>query len=167
MSKSLHQLARRYTATLEQYLADDQEAILEQAYELGRMAIANRFGILDMVRVHMEALEKLLTPDVVVKDGSRALKSAGTFFLQSLSPFEATHRGFCETNVKLQQRNHELEAEIAERRRAEDALRQSEEHYHQLFNEAQAMQENLRELSNKVIHTQEEERKRISRELHD
>ncbi|HSY18023.1 MAG TPA: histidine kinase [Candidatus Acidoferrales bacterium] len=167
MSKNLHQLAQRYTATLKRYLADDQEAILEQAYELGRTAIANRFGILDMVRVHMEAREKLLTPSVVIRDGKRALKSAGVFFLQSLTPFEATHRGFYDTNLKLQQRNQEMEAEIGERRRAEHALRQSEKHYHQLFNEAQAMQENLRDLSNKVIRTQEEERKRISRELHD
>jgi signal transduction histidine kinase len=167
MNKSLQKLGRRYTATLERYLADEQEAVLEEAYELGRTAIASQFGILDMVRVHMEAREKLLTPEAVVRDGKRVLKSAGMFFLQSLSPFEATHRGFREMNITLQEHNRKLEAEISERRRAEDALRQSEDHYHQLFNEAQAMQENLRNLSNKVIYTQEEERKRISRELHD
>lgn len=167
MNKNLQRLARHYTATLRKYLADEQEALLEQAYELGRAAIAGKFGILDMVRIHMEAREKLLTPAVVAKNGGRALKSAGIFFLQSLSPFEATHRGFREMNLKLQERNRELETEISERKRAEDALRQSEKHYHRLFNEAQAMQENLRDLSNKILHTQEEERKRISRELHD
>ncbi|MBW8865551.1 MAG: sensor histidine kinase, partial [Verrucomicrobia bacterium] len=89
------------------------------------------------------------------------------FFLQALSPFEATHRGFGETNLKLQERNRELEEEINVRKQVEDALRQSEKHYHRLFDEAQAMQENLRNLSNKILHTQEEERKHISRELHD
>ncbi|HEX4644160.1 MAG TPA: phosphatase RsbU N-terminal domain-containing protein, partial [Verrucomicrobiae bacterium] len=162
MNKPLQRLARRYTATLKQYLTDEQEAALEQGYELGRAAIAGKFGILDMARVYMEAREKLLTPAVVAKNGGRALKSAGAFFLQSLSPFEATHRGFGETNVRLQERNRELEAEIKERRRAEAALRRSEKHYHQLFNEARAMQENLRSLSNEILHTQEEERKRIS-----
>jgi signal transduction histidine kinase len=95
------------------------------------------------------------------------LKASHTFFLDSLSPFEVTHRGFRETNLKLQQliavlekrnlqlaeSNRELEVEISERKRTEKALRESEE--------------NLRNLSNQILHVQEEERKRISLELHD
>jgi PAS domain S-box-containing protein len=57
--------------------------------------------------------------------------------------------------------------DIRERKQAEHALRESREHYIKLFNEARAMEENLRQLSNKVITAQEEERKHISRELHD
>jgi len=60
MNKNLQKLARRYTATLLKYLSGEQETVLEQAYELGRTAIAQGFGVLDMARVHQQALAKLM-----------------------------------------------------------------------------------------------------------
>jgi signal transduction histidine kinase len=166
MNKSVIRLTRPYTIALKKYLADEQEAVLAQAYELGRLAIARGLGVLDMARMHQEALEN---SDAPTTDPGRncALKAAGIFFLESLSPFEVTHRGFRETNSRLEQliailekrnlqlaeTNRELEVEIKERKRTENALRESEE--------------NLRNLSNQILHVQEEERKRISRELHD
>ena len=57
--------------------------------------------------------------------------------------------------------------DITRRKLAAAALEQSEEHHRLLFFEAQAMQERLRDLSNRILHVQEEERKHISRELHD
>ena len=72
-----------------------------------------------------------------------------------------------EKNEKLQARNRQLQAEIKEHKRAEQALRQSEMHFHRLLNESREMQESLRELTNEILRTREEERQRISRELHD
>jgi len=57
--------------------------------------------------------------------------------------------------------------DIRERKEAELALRESREHYIRLFHEARAMEEDLRQLSNRVLNVQEEERKHISRELQD
>lgn len=57
--------------------------------------------------------------------------------------------------------------DITEQKQAQDALHESKEHYVQLFQQAQTMEENLRLLSHKVVSAQEEERKHISRELHD
>ena len=57
--------------------------------------------------------------------------------------------------------------DITERKQVEDALRESREHYFHLFQQAREMEENLRLLSNKVVSAQEEERKRISHELHE
>jgi PAS domain S-box-containing protein len=57
--------------------------------------------------------------------------------------------------------------DITARKRIQDTLRKSKEHYLALFKEAQAARRNLQRLSNLVLQAQENERKRISRELHD
>jgi PAS domain S-box-containing protein len=57
--------------------------------------------------------------------------------------------------------------DITDAKRAEEALRHSEEHYRELFHQAYEMQQNLRRLSDKVLQVQEQERTRLSRDLHD
>jgi signal transduction histidine kinase len=167
--------SKRYLMALQNYLLHPEEVFLQLAYELGRQAVAEGIGILNLLRIHAAAAKRLAREDAAMADAAEA------FFMEAISPFEATHRGFRETNSRLAElnatlarRNNELAAinfelnrEIEERKRTEEALRQSKEHYRVLFNDARVMQENLRHLSNRVIHIQEEERKRISRELHD
>jgi signal transduction histidine kinase len=63
--------------------------------------------------------------------------------------------------------NHELSLEIAQRKAVEAALKKSERHYSQLLEKSDLMQEQLRQLSRQILSTQEEERREISRELHD
>lgn len=177
MSDSMSSLARQYSVHLRNFAAHGREDILAQAYSLGRAAIAIGFGVLDMARVHQRALSELLDSN----PPANALSAGEMFFLEALAPFEATQRGFRETNENLQRANgalkkrnlqlaaanQKLTAEIRERRKTQGALRVSREHFRKLFRQAQKMQQNLRDLSDRILHAQEEERKRISRELHD
>ncbi len=181
MNNHLRNSSGRYVATLRRYLAHNHEAVLQQAYELGRQAIARGLGVLDMARVHQQALVSCLSHGRPAGIRTGALKAAETFFMETLSPFEAAHRGFrkandelrrlnralAQRNAELARMNRALASEVAERKRTEEALRESEDHYRVLFDEACVMQENLRSLSRQILHVQEAERKRISRELHD
>jgi PAS domain S-box-containing protein len=63
--------------------------------------------------------------------------------------------------------NRDLRQEIARRRAVEESLKKSEHHKSHLLAQARLLQDQLRHLSRQVLQAQEEERKRISLELHD
>ena len=63
--------------------------------------------------------------------------------------------------------NASLKKEIVHRKAAERSLKKSEQLHRNLLNEARRMQAQLRYISHQILWAQEEERKRISRELHD
>jgi two-component system sensor histidine kinase DegS len=60
-----------------------------------------------------------------------------------------------------------LQLEVSQRKVVTTALRKIERHYAQLLEESYRMQEQLRHLSRQILIAHEEERKKISRELHD
>ncbi len=299
MNREWRKFTDRYCRCLKRYLRTRGEAALLDGLKLGRLAIARGLGVLDVARAHQQTLAAALRGQAPSEAVRILVRDGESFLLEALSPFEAAHRGFQETNQTLQRlvivlrkRNADLQREatarrhneaalaasearlraildhspaviflkdkqgrylhvnrqvhrlfglrkrqvvgrtdreifprrqarafqsndrrvlragvplefeenahyhdglhtsmvskfplrdqagrvyalcgiatdISERKRAEDALRQSEEHYRSLFKEAQWMQEQLRKLSQQILHLQEDERKRISRELHD
>jgi signal transduction histidine kinase len=63
--------------------------------------------------------------------------------------------------------NEDLKGEILRRQAVEEALKKSEHQQTLLLQQSRRMQEQLRHLSHRILQAQEEERKRISRELHD
>ena len=96
-----------YERALQTYLREGGESSLKQAYELGRRALGQGKGILDMISVHQETLERML-------DGQPAgdlVHRAGDFLTESMSPFEMTHRAFGEANETLRRLNESLEGE--------------------------------------------------------
>lgn len=180
MNNPTSSLPVTYHSALRDYLAQPNENTLQQAYELGRAAMSAGLGVFDVIRLHHQALND----GVVTRDPAAVVRCAPmleAFLLETLSPFEAAHRGFRRAWERLEQLNStlaghnealalsnaQLEEEISMRQRTEAQLREAKEHYFQLFQKAHEMEESLRDLSAQVITAQEEERKRISRELHD
>lgn len=69
--------------------------------------------------------------------------------------------------LALARANRRLKREVARRRVGEAATLRAQEQYRELYLQSQAMEGKLRQLARQIIIAQEEERKEISRELHD
>jgi signal transduction histidine kinase len=100
-------LGEAYMVALEGYLACPEESALSEAYELGRRALHDGLGPMDLVSFHDSALEQV--PSLSLENGRPTLTRAMAFLLESLSPFEMTYRRFLESNVALRGLNEALE----------------------------------------------------------
>jgi signal transduction histidine kinase len=100
-------LGEAYAVALEAYLACPDESALSGAYELGRQALTDGLGPLDIVSLHDAALE--LVPSLSQDRSHAALSRAMAFLLESLSPFEMTYRRYLESNIALRGLNDALE----------------------------------------------------------
>ncbi|MHB8483507.1 MAG: diguanylate cyclase domain-containing protein [Nitrospiria bacterium] len=103
-----------YLLALKDYLSGGGEAALKQAYDLGRQAVADRLGVLEMVTVHEEAMGAILSDFGQLKENRKAVQVA-QFLAESLSPFEMVQRGLHEAydtlltlNKTLKSQNEEL-----------------------------------------------------------
>jgi signal transduction histidine kinase len=63
--------------------------------------------------------------------------------------------------------NHRLEAELIERKKVEAALREREEQMIKSLEKSEALEEQVRGMSRQILSAHEDERRKISRELHD
>jgi signal transduction histidine kinase len=151
------------------------------AEALGRAAMSKGIETLDLARIHEQAVIALMPPDCSAAVRAVTMERAGGFFIDALAPIERTRRAMVDTVMELRisndtlrlkaaeltSANEFLKQEIAQRAAAERSLRLSERRYRMLLAESRRMQQRLRHLSHQVLMAQEEERKEISRELHD
>jgi signal transduction histidine kinase len=173
--------SRRYQAALLAYLKPGSCARLQPAHGLGRKALTVGLQTLDLAMLHEQILLNRVLPGRAAGTRAALIKQAGTFFSEAMIPIEKDHPGAREAaagrnivvealsqrTVELAATNLELKQEIAQRKAAEEALQKSEHHYSQLLEKSERLQEQLRRLSRQILSAQEEERKKISRELHD
>jgi light-regulated signal transduction histidine kinase (bacteriophytochrome) len=107
MSAVLGGLGLEYTRVLESYLVSGDELALSRAYELGRRAVIEGRGVLDMAVLHGGALEKLVL-SAPAADRSRLARAATDVFTELLAPFEMSFRGYRAANEELQRLNESL-----------------------------------------------------------
>jgi signal transduction histidine kinase len=176
MKQKLIQLSQHYVTALRKHLKASAGASLQPALRLGRRAVALGLETLELARIH----ERTLAALEISKSKDGPAKRAEIFFAEAIAPIVETHRAARQSKSELNRLNGTLDRRTAElattnrqllrgvirRRRVEAALKKSGEHYAKLLKESLQLQEALRQLTHKVLAAQEDERKKISRGLH-
>ncbi len=99
---------------LDDHLLGGGEASLKRAYDLGRYALDNGYGILDMTALLHDALLESLAVRHPGEESVGVVRSSRDFFAECLSPFEMTHRGSQETTAVLRRLNEDLNEKLEE-----------------------------------------------------
>ena len=181
MQRKWRLLLRPYAAALQRYLVQGPAASLQPALRLGRWAVTLGLETLDLALIHEQALLEQVLQAASPTVRKRITQRGNAFFAEAIIPLEETHRSALEANAHLSRlnqtlnqrtqdlsvSNRKLRSEITRRQVVEETLRQSEQHSGRLLAQSRVLQEQLRLLSRQILSVQEEERKRISRELHD
>ncbi len=181
VQKKASTLAKRYEKALQQYLIQRPSSTSKVAVKLGRLVVALGLETLDVVLIHEKVLIKQALTATSPAEQKRVLKRAGHFFADVILPLEEGHRVAIEANEQLSRMNaalskrtfdiarsnEQLKKEIARRKVVQETLLKSEQQSRKLLAQSQLFQDKLRHLTRRILLIQEEERKRISRELHD
>ncbi|MES2696924.1 MAG: PAS domain S-box protein, partial [Verrucomicrobiota bacterium] len=133
-------LSVKYRRALAAYVERGDEEALQHGYEIGRRALNQGFGVIDMVRLHQDALIHVVSKSRAPKANVQWAKAVEAFLMESLSVFEVAHRGFREAsdrlrrlNIALKSRHRELAVsikklarEMERRKHAQAMLEESE-----------------------------------------
>jgi two-component system, NarL family, sensor histidine kinase DegS len=180
MNRQLVALSRRYQAALQRHLQQGPNS-RAPAHRLGQQAVTLGLETLDLARIHKTALTALVLPADSSATRNRMVERAGIFFTEAITPIEKTHRAGVETALVLNRRNRTLNRRTAQlaaanrhlrqgivrRKAAEQALKTRGQHYAKLLEESRHLQKHLQRLTHRILSAQENDRKKISRELRD
>jgi signal transduction histidine kinase len=177
MKQNLIRLSERYVTALRNQLNQGPQASLQPALRLGREAVALGLETLDLARIHEQSLATLELSNI--KNGFTKL--AGIFFTEANTLIEETHHAARQTQAHLGKVmaalgrrteelavcNRQLQKGADQRKVMEDDFAKRGKLHRKSLEESLELQKRLRQLTHRVMEAQENERKKISRELQD
>ena len=93
------------------HLSEASETTLERAYEMGRRALEGGLGVVDLAALYHRGLRTLLGSASTAGECRACVQSLESFFVESLAPFEMTHRGYRDEHAALRHLNEMMENE--------------------------------------------------------
>jgi light-regulated signal transduction histidine kinase (bacteriophytochrome) len=104
-------LASAFAESLAAYLSTPDESVLSRAYDIGRRAINDGVGLLDITLMYQDAIHLL---GQQANWSQREFERAAEFLVEVVAPFEMTIRGYREANERLQSLAQRLEEQNLE-----------------------------------------------------
>ena len=83
-----------YKPLLLRHLAQRDELGLQAAYQLGRRAMEDSVGLLDVVRIHQDLFLQVLRTARSLDEATDLTEAAGTLLVDLVASFEVAQRGF-------------------------------------------------------------------------
>lgn len=111
MKADSQSLLRDYQAAMREHLSQPDEGTLQRAYQLGRKALDQGLGIVDTAELYHRALAAALRSARTPAECDKTVQALESFFVESLSPYEMTHRSHVEAHATLRHLNELLEDE--------------------------------------------------------
>jgi len=174
MKQRMIALSQRYVTALRTHLLPGARTDLQPALALGRQAVALGLETLELARMHEHAVATLELP----KSNNWFIRQA-QFFNEANTPIEETHRASRQGKAHLNRMmetlgqrteelaatNRQLQRGVVRRKVMEAAAVKNGQHCKKSLEESLQLQKRLRQLTHRVLATQEDERQSISREL--
>jgi len=98
MTDALGRFRLDYAPLMLRYLAQRDEQGLQDAYELGRAAVREQLGLLDVVRVHNELLLEVLATARDVPEAHDIARSSTTLLIDLVAAYDMSQRGFMDVS---------------------------------------------------------------------
>lgn len=174
----------RYAALVESYVNGGGEGALHGAYQLGREALEAGLGPLVLFSIHRDVVNSLSVPGV---DPDELTRQVTTVFVETLAPIQMAYAGLedaraaaADLNTLINHQVDELDAFDARLEGAEPSpngvsnfrtmlgRHLAELHGVRLrLQQAQQMADVRRQMISNIVTAQEQERRRLAREIHD
>lgn len=129
-------IKQRLIRGLEEYLLNDSELALTQAYELARRSLKSGLGELEIIGLYHKALFEVQQNGIDL-DSQDKFERASSYLSEWLAPFEVRLRSYRDLIDELNENNELLQEEIKTRVQAERDLQKSKDHFQSLIENAQ------------------------------
>lgn len=168
--------AQLYRSALRAHLAGKSEMKAEVISKIGGKVHSSALPMLEFAKFHESFLVMDLLPRCPVAEQAALIHKAGSFFaavatsnldVQDTARLGEAIESLSVRTVELAAANLQLSLEIKKCRDVESALRKSENSCQKALENSEKLREKMRSLSRQIYSAHEDERKKISRDLHD